>query len=175
MILKNRHSVIFIHDIRHGGTIGTIDSLSISWNSHPSMVLIEPPSVPDSPTKGCCDWTEVSLSSCVSLPHGKLSRFPSFIFLARSFEVVAYGLHGCRDFIPAAGLTYSECCIFNFQAALKSVLFTPFYSIGTGRDVLRPLFSKKLFIFFFDCSMDFRTCLYETPSIVPISRSVNPS
>ena len=121
------------------------------------------------------DWTEVSLSSCVSLPHGKLSRFPSFIFLARSFEVVAYGLRGCRDFIPAAGLTYSECCIFNFQVSLKNVLFTPFYSIGTGRDVLRPLFSKKLFIFFFDCSMDFRTCLYETPSIVPISRSVNPS
>lgn len=125
MILKIRLSVIFIHDPRHGGAFGTISSLLISWNFHPSEVLPEPPSLPDSPTKGCCDWTEVSLSSCVSLPYGKLSRFPSFIFLALPFEVVAYGLRGCRDFIPAAGLTYSECCIFNFQAALKGFLFAP--------------------------------------------------
>ena len=138
-----RLSVIFIHDPRHGGTFGTIDSLSISWNSHPSEVLPEPPSLPDSPTKGCCDWTEVSLSSCVSLPHGKLSRFPSFIFLAHSFEVVAYGLRGCRDFIPAAGLTYSECCIFNFQAALKSFLFAPLL-IGNWERCFETPFSESL-------------------------------
>ena len=38
-----RFSVIFIHDSRHGGTSETIGSLPISWKSHPSMVLIEPP------------------------------------------------------------------------------------------------------------------------------------
>ena len=38
-----RFSVIFIHDSRHGGTSETTDSVSVSWKSHPSMVLIEPP------------------------------------------------------------------------------------------------------------------------------------
>ena len=142
MILIIRLSVIFIHDIRHGGAFGTISSLLISWNSHPSEVLPEPPSLPDSPTKGCCDWTEVSLSSCVSLPHGKLSRFPSFIFLARSFEVVAYGLRGCRDFIPAAGLTYSECCIFNFQGSCERLLF-PFHPVAMKKG----LFMHSLYNF----------------------------
>ena len=148
MILKIRLSVIFIHDIRHGGAFGTIDSLSISWNSHPSEVLPEPPSLPDSPTKGCCDWTEVSLSSCVSLPHGKLSRFPSCIFFARSFKVLAYGLRGCRDFIPAAGLTYSECCIFNFQAALKGFLFAPLLIGNWERAFHHPVSknSSKIFL-----------------------------
>ena len=37
--------MIFILNNRHGGTSETIDSLSISWNSYPSMVLIEPPSL----------------------------------------------------------------------------------------------------------------------------------
>ncbi|HEZ7986798.1 MAG TPA: hypothetical protein RWO09_07680 [Ruminococcus sp.] len=63
--------MIFIPNIRHGGALQAIGSLPISWISHPSMVLIEPPSLPDSPTKGCCDWTEVSLSSHVSSPFRK--------------------------------------------------------------------------------------------------------
>ena len=37
--------MIFILNNRHGGTSETMNSLFISWNSHPSMVLIEPPSL----------------------------------------------------------------------------------------------------------------------------------
>ena len=139
--LIHRHTICFLPCTFH------VHRRSISWNSHPSEVLPEPPSLPDSPTKGCCDWTEVSLSSCVSLPHGKLSRFPSCIFLAHSFKVLAYGLRGCRDFIPAAGLTYSECCIFNFHAALKGFLFAPLL-IGNWEKHFEGGISQKIFSFF---------------------------
>ena len=63
--------MIFVLNTRHGGTSGTTDSVSVSWKSHPSEDLPELPSLPDSPTKGCCDWTEVALSSCVSSPFRK--------------------------------------------------------------------------------------------------------
>ena len=39
-----------------------------------------------------------------------LSKGLNVILIARSTEVVAYGSCGCRDFIPAAGLTFSRCC-----------------------------------------------------------------
>ena len=42
-ILFRTFSAIFILDIRCGGTSGTMNSLFISWTSHPSEVLSEPP------------------------------------------------------------------------------------------------------------------------------------
>ena len=42
-ILFRTFSVIFILNIRHGGTSETMNSLFISWTSHPSEVLSEPP------------------------------------------------------------------------------------------------------------------------------------
>ncbi|MEE0187235.1 MAG: hypothetical protein U0I40_12470 [Oscillospiraceae bacterium] len=66
-----------------------MNSLFISWNSHPSMVLIEPPSLLDSDFTRRCDWTEVSLSSCVSSPFRKaVSDFEA------SYLPQAYGFFG---------------------------------------------------------------------------------
>ena len=67
------------------------------------MVLIEPPSLPDSPTKGCCDWTEVSLSSHVSLPFQKaILNFEAAYFslaLSRSWRMTSV----------AAEILYQPC------------------------------------------------------------------
>ena len=100
-----RFSVIFIHDSRHGGTSETIGSLPISWKSHPSMVLIEPPPLLES-VAGRKYHYPPAFHRLLWL----LSKGLNVILIARSTEVVAYGSCGCRDFIPAAGLTFSRCC-----------------------------------------------------------------
>ena len=75
------------------GTAETVDSVSASWESHPSGDRPEPPSLPDSPVRGCCDWTEVALSSCVLRHSGSLTglQVSPWVF-ARSVEVMAHGL-----------------------------------------------------------------------------------
>ena len=108
--------MIFILNTRHGGTSETIDSLSISWNSYPSMVLIEPSSLPDSDFTRCCDWTEVSLSSCVSSPFRK--AVPDFeasylsLALSRSWRMASLAaviLYRPQDYcIPDAVIRFSS-------------------------------------------------------------------
>ena len=56
------------------------------WESHPSGDFPKPPSLPDSPIKGCCDWTEVALSSCVLRHSGSHTRFASLSVVYRSLR-----------------------------------------------------------------------------------------
>ena len=115
-----RFSVIFIHDSRHGGTSETIGSLPISWKSHPSMVLIEPPPLLESVAGRKYHYPPAFLRRLWLLSKGLW-----FVFFARFFKVMADITFGCRDFIPAAGLTYFRCCVFNFQDAFRSLIFAP--------------------------------------------------
>ena len=104
-ILFRTFSAIFILDIRCGGTSGTMNSLFISWTSHPSEVLSEPPPLLES-VAGRKYHYPPAFHRLLWL----LSKGLNVILIARSTEVVAYGSCGCRDFIPAAGLTFSRCC-----------------------------------------------------------------
>ena len=56
-----------------------------------------------------------------------LSKGLNVILIARSTEVVAYGLCSCRDFIPAAGLTFSRCCYLIFKILKKRLFFLHLY------------------------------------------------
>ena len=56
------------------------------WEFHPSGDFPKPPSLPDSPIKGCCDWTEVALSSCVLRHSGSHTRFASLSVVYRSLR-----------------------------------------------------------------------------------------
>ena len=60
-----------------------------------------------------------------------LSKGLNVILIARSTEVVAYGSCGCRDFIPAAGLTFSRCCysVFKILRDLDRSFF-PFHLVA---------------------------------------------
>lgn len=60
----------------------------------------------------------------IALPES-CSGFWSFIFFARPIGVMAYGFFGCRDFIPAAGLTYSRCwySVFKMLKGFESFFF----------------------------------------------------
>lgn len=57
-----------------------------------------------------------------------LSKGLNVILIARSTEVVAYGSCDCRDFIPAAGLTFSRCC------------YSPYTCIGVEVEHLTTVF-----------------------------------
>lgn len=61
-----------------------------------------------------------------------LSKGLNVILIARSTEVVAYGSCDCRDFIPAAGLTFSRCCYSVFKM-LKKLLFSLHLYRGRSR------------------------------------------
>ena len=126
-----RISVIFILDTRHGGTSGTIDSLSISWVSHSTMVLIEPPPLLESVA-----GRKYHYPPAFHRPSGKLFRILK-LHICRSLSykaktVMAYGFSGCRDFIPAAGLTYSRCWYSIFKM-LKELLFSLHLYRGRSR------------------------------------------
>ena len=130
-----RFSVIFIHDSRHGGTSETIGSLPISWKSHPSMVLIEPPPLLESVAGRKYHYPPAFLRRLWLLSKGLW-----FVFFARFFKVMADITFGCRDFIPAAGLTYFRCCVFNFQDTWNSIfIFFRLYR-GRSREFDTPLF-----------------------------------
>ena len=98
-----RFSVIFIHDSRHGGTSETIGSLPISWKSHPSMVLIEPPPLLESVAGRKYHYPPAFLRRLWLLSKGLW-----FVFFARFFKVMADITFGCRDFIPTVWLTYLQ-------------------------------------------------------------------
>ncbi len=125
-ILFRTFSVIFILNIRHGGTSETMNSLFISWTSHPSEVLSEPPPLLESVA-----GRKYHYPPAFHRPSRKLFRILK-LHICRSLSckaktVLAYGFSGCRDFIPAAGLTYSRCCysVFKMLKGFKS-LFFPF-------------------------------------------------
>lgn len=117
-----RFSVIFVLNTRHGGTSGTTDSVSASWKSHPSEVLPKPPSLPDSPTKGCYDWTEVALSSCVSSPFRKAipgleaTYFSLVLLTSWRMASLADGIYSVRRIhvFPILGILFSRCAKFDF-------------------------------------------------------------
>ena len=122
-----RQSVILVHNIRHGGASATMNSLFISWKSHPSMVLIEPPSLPDPPTKGCCDWTEVSLSSHVSLPFQKAILKPH---ISRSlFQGLGVWLLWLPRFYTSRVINVFLMLYIQFSSFLKEIII-PFACIG---------------------------------------------
>ncbi|MDE5885383.1 MAG: hypothetical protein K2H29_09965 [Oscillospiraceae bacterium] len=50
--------------------------------------------MPDSPIKGCCDWTEVALSSCVLRHSGLLNRFASLFSV--NYRSLFLSGHGAR-------------------------------------------------------------------------------
>lgn len=117
-----RFPVIFILNLRHGGTSGTTDSVSVSWKSHPFEDLPKLPSLPDSPTKGCCDWTEVALSSCVSSPFRKaipdLEAAYFSLALLRSWRMAsaADGVYSARRIhvFPMLCIQFSRYMKFDF-------------------------------------------------------------
>ena len=114
--------MIFVLNTRHGGTSETTDSVSVSWKSHPSEDLPEPPSLPDSPTKGCYDWTEVALSSCVSSPFRKaipdLEAAYFSLALLRSWRMAsaADGVYSARRIhvFPMLCIQFSRYMKFDF-------------------------------------------------------------
>ena len=122
-ILMYQTSVIFVPDT----VTAEQQERATAYRSHghliPPRFAPEPPSLPDSPTKGCCDWTEVALSSCVSWLTGCCPDFQAHIvrsLIPRSWRMacVAAGL------LPTAGFMYS-CCwysVFKIQQKLLFVL-----------------------------------------------------
>lgn len=117
-----------------------IGSLPISWISHPFMALIEPPSLPVSPTKGCCDWTEVSLSSHVSLPTLKAiqkSERHGYRLLIRDHGAWFMWLprfHTSRVINVPAKLLF--CCQDSAREKLFKILFD-FPLLSTGNEITK--------------------------------------
>ena len=130
-----RISVIFILDTRHGGTSETMNSLFISWAFHSTMVLIEPPPLLESVA-----GRKYHYPPAFHRRLWLLSKGLNVILIARSTEVVAYGSCDCRDFIPAAGLTFSRCCYSVFKM-LKKLLFSLHLYRGRSR-----AFNNRFFI-----------------------------
>ena len=158
--------MIFAPGTRHGGTSGTMNSVFTSWKSHPSGVLPEPPSLPDSPTKGCCDWTEVALSSCVSLPFRKavpdLEAAYFSLALLRSWRIASladdcYTARRIHVF-PMLDIQLSRC-VKDFYALLLR---------GEWEGHFAHPFYKNFFSFFIDWSNDFLTAYLFTPSYTAI-------
>ena len=123
-----RFSVIFIHDSRHGGTSETIGSLPISWKSHPSMVLIEPPPLLESVAGRKYHYPPAFLRRLWLLSKGLW-----FVFFARFFKVMADITFGCRDFIPAVWLTYLQSCysVVKMLSGKFSELFSSIFPFTT--------------------------------------------
>lgn len=77
--------MILILNTRHGGALQATGSLPISWKSHPSMVLIEPPPLLES-----VDGQKYHYPHTFHCHSG----FWNCIFIARPIGVLAYGFCG---------------------------------------------------------------------------------
>ena len=131
-----RISVIFILDTRHGGTSGTMNSLFISWASHSTMVLIEPPPLLESvagrkyhyPPAFHCPWKDVSVSK---------------LHISRSlFRGRGVWLLWLTIVTPPAGFMYSRCCYLIFKILKKRLFFLHLYR---GRSLV---FNNRFLLWF---------------------------
>ena len=87
-----------------------------------------------------------------------LSKGLNVILIARSTEVVAYGSCDCRDFIPAAGLTFSRCCYSVFKM-LKKLLFSLHLYRGRSKGFNNPKIDNFLKVCAIYPKFSFSFCL----------------
>lgn len=124
-ILFRTFSVIFILDTRNGGTSVTMNSLFISWMSHPSEVLSEPPPLLESVAGRKYHYPPAFHRLLWLLSKGLRFTFPALcrrspMYLSPAFPFVrGLGVYPMRlpRFYTGRRINVFPMLLFNFQDA----------------------------------------------------------
>ena len=111
-ILFRTFSVIFILDVRHGGTSETMNSLFISWKSHPSEVLSEPPPLLESVA-----GRKYHYPPAFHRRSGKLFRILKLHICRSLFQGLGVWLLWLPRFYTGHRIDVFPMLLFNFQDA----------------------------------------------------------